>query len=73
MMAAALEAVAVYLAFQAHLAALAQDSALRLKLASYGFALIIATLNYSHYCAPPTPSGRPATPASTGTRRSQSR
>lgn len=52
MMAAALESVAVYLSFQAHLAALAQDSALRLKLASYGFAVIIAVLNYSHYARP---------------------
>jgi hypothetical protein len=49
MMAAALESVAIYLAFHAHLAALARDSALRLKLASYGFAIVIAALNYSHY------------------------
>ena len=47
-----LESIAVYLAFQAHLAQLADDSALRLRLFAYGVALIIAALNYSHYCAP---------------------
>jgi hypothetical protein len=48
-MAAALESIAVYLAFHAHVAALANDSALRLRLASYGFALVIAAMNYSHF------------------------
>jgi hypothetical protein len=52
MMAAALESVAVYLAYHAHVAALANDSALRLRLAAYGFALVIATMNYSHYAGP---------------------
>jgi hypothetical protein len=52
MMAAALESVAVYLAYHAHVAALANDSALRLRLAAYGFALAIATMNYSHYAGP---------------------
>jgi hypothetical protein len=52
MMAAALESVAVYLAYHAHVAALANDSALRLRLAAYGFALAIATMNYSHYARP---------------------
>jgi hypothetical protein len=51
-MAAALESVAVYLAFHAHVAALANDSALRLRLASYGFAAVIGVMNYSHYAAP---------------------
>ena len=51
MMAAALESIAIYLAFHAHVAALANDSALRLRLASYGFAVVIATMNYSHYAA----------------------
>jgi hypothetical protein len=51
-MAAALESVAVYLAYHAHVAALANDSALRLRLAAYGFALAIATMNYSHYARP---------------------
>jgi hypothetical protein len=51
MMAVALEAVAVYLAFHAHIAQLANDSALRLRLASYAFALVIGAMNYSHYAA----------------------
>lgn len=44
-----LESVAVYLAWQAHLALAADDSAMRLRLASYGFAAVIGTMNYSHY------------------------
>jgi hypothetical protein len=57
MMAVALESVAVYLAWHAHVAQLANDSALRLRLAAYGFALVIATMNYSHYMAPGWRSG----------------
>ena len=60
MMAAALESIAIYLAFHAHIAALASDSALRLRLASYGFAAVIAAMNYSHYAAP---GWRPTFPA----------
>lgn len=52
MVAVALESVAVYLAFHAHLAQLANDSALRLRLAAYSFALIIGAMNYSHYARP---------------------
>lgn len=52
LMAVTLESVAVYLAWQAHLAAVANDSALRLRLAAYGFALVIAAMNYSHYAGP---------------------
>jgi hypothetical protein len=52
MMAVALESIAIYLAFHAHLAQLANDSALRLRLGAYGFALIIAACNYSHYAGP---------------------
>ena len=52
LMAVTLESVAVYLAWQAHLAQLANDSALRLRLAAYGFALVIAAMNYSHYAGP---------------------
>jgi hypothetical protein len=48
----ALESVAVYLAWHAHLAQVANDSALRLRLAAYAFALIIGAMNYSHYAAP---------------------
>jgi hypothetical protein len=49
MMAVALECIAVYLAFHAHVAQLANDSALRLRLASYAFGVVIGAMNYSHY------------------------
>lgn len=52
MAAVALESIAVYLQWHAHLAQLANDSALRLRLASYGLALVIAAMNYSHYAGP---------------------
>ena len=48
----ALESVAIYWAWLAHQALVADDSALRPKLAAYGIALIIGALNYSHYCKP---------------------
>jgi hypothetical protein len=51
----ALESVAVYLAYMAHEALKAEDSAYGLRLASYGFGFIIGILNYSHYAA----NGRP--------------
>ena len=41
----------MYLAWQAHLALAADDSALRLRLAAYAFALVIGVMNYSHYMA----------------------
>jgi hypothetical protein len=44
-----LESVAVFLAYNAYLCEKRNDSALRLKLASYLFALFVATINYSHY------------------------
>lgn len=49
---AALESVAVYLAWQAHRALLKNDSALRLRLAAYGWAAGMGVLNYSHYMKP---------------------
>jgi hypothetical protein len=52
LVAVTLESVAVYLAWQAHLALAADDSALRLRLAAYGFAAVIGVMNYSHYMAP---------------------
>ena len=52
LVAVALESIAIYLAWQAHLAQLADDSALRLRLAAYSFALVIGTLNYSHFMLP---------------------
>jgi hypothetical protein len=50
--AAALESIAVYLAYHAHIALIGNDSALRLRLASYGFGLAIGAMNYSHYAGP---------------------
>ena len=58
--AAALESIAIYLAFAAHDALMSEDSAFRLRMGSYGFALIIGALNYSHYAGP---SLRPTFPA----------
>jgi len=52
LVALALESIAIYLAWQAHLAQIADDSALRLRLAAYGMALVIGALNYSHFMAP---------------------
>ena len=51
-MALALESIAVFLALHAHVAALANDSALRLRLSSYGFGLVIGAMNYSHFSGP---------------------
>jgi hypothetical protein len=50
--AAALESIAIYLAYQAHLALISDDSALRLRLASYLFGAGIGVMNYSHYAGP---------------------
>jgi hypothetical protein len=52
LVAVTLESVAVYLAWQAHLAIMADDSAMRLRLAAYAFAAIVGAMNYSHYRAP---------------------
>ena len=62
LVALALESIAVYLAWQAHLAQLADDSAMRLRLAAYGMALLIGALNYSHFDGP---GWRPTVPAVT--------
>lgn len=59
-MALALESIAVFLALHAHVAALANDSALRLRLSSYAFAVVIGTMNYSHFAGP---GWRPTFPA----------
>jgi len=46
------ESVAVYLAWQAHQATMANDTSTRIKLAAYAFALVMGCMNYSHYAAP---------------------
>ncbi len=50
--AAALESVAVYLAYHAHIALISNDSALRLRLGSYAFGVAIGAMNYNHYAGP---------------------
>lgn len=50
--AVALESVAVYLAWHAHIARMSNDSSGRITLSAYGFALVIASMNYSHYAGP---------------------
>lgn len=62
LVALALESIAVYLAWQAHLAQLADDSAMRLRMAAYGMALGIGILNYTHFMGP---GWRPTVPAVT--------
>jgi len=59
MYAAALESIAIYLAYMGHLAQIANDSALRLRLASYSYGLVIGAINYSHYArfSKPTVTG----------------
>lgn len=47
--AVALESIAVFLAYSAHKALLANDSAMRLRLAAYVFAAIVGVTNGSHY------------------------
>jgi hypothetical protein len=47
-----LESVAVYLAWHAHIAKMANDSSGRIMLSAYLFALVIAAMNYSHYAGP---------------------
>lgn len=46
-----IESVAVYLAWHAHLAQMANDSAARLKMGAYSFALVVGLMNYSHYAS----------------------
>jgi hypothetical protein len=47
--AGALESMAVFLAYHAHAALMANDSAARLRLASYGTGLLIGLINASHF------------------------
>ena len=46
------ESVAVYLAWQAHQATMANDTSARIKLGAYLFAVVMGCMNYSHYAAP---------------------
>jgi hypothetical protein len=49
--AVALESIAVFLAYSAHKALLANDSAMRLRMAAYVFAGVVGVTNGSHYLA----------------------
>jgi hypothetical protein len=49
LIAVTVESIAIYLAWHAHLAKMANDTALRLVLGAYSVALLIATVNYSHF------------------------
>lgn len=51
LIAVTIESIAVYLAWHAHMAQMANDSAARLKLGAYSFALLVGAMNYSHYAA----------------------
>lgn len=52
LVAIAIESIAVYLAWHAHLAAMKNDSSTRLKAGAYSFAQVVGAMNYSHYMAP---------------------
>jgi hypothetical protein len=52
LVAAVLESIAIYWAWQAHRARMANDSAFRPQLAAYLFAAGVGALNYSHYMKP---------------------
>lgn len=45
------ESIAVFLAWHAHIAMMKNDSASRLKMGAYIFALAMGAMNYSHYAA----------------------
>lgn len=47
--AAALESIAVFLAYMAHQALLSNDASLRLRLGSYAVGIAIGAINYSHF------------------------
>jgi hypothetical protein len=49
MFAAALESIALYLAFMSHEALMAEDASFRLRMGSYAVAFIVGLMNYSHY------------------------
>jgi hypothetical protein len=49
MFAAALESIALYLAFMSHEALMAEDASFRLRMGSYAVAFTVGLMNYSHY------------------------
>jgi hypothetical protein len=51
LVAAALESIAVFLSYHAHIARIGDDPAFRLQMSAYALALIIGALNYSHWAS----------------------
>ena len=51
LVAAALESIAVFLSYHAHIARIGDDPAFRLQMSAYGLALVIGALNYSHWAS----------------------
>jgi hypothetical protein len=52
LIAVTIESIAVYLAWHAHLATMANDSSSRLKMGAYSFAALVGAMSYSHWAAP---------------------
>jgi hypothetical protein len=52
LVAAALESIAVFLSYHAHIARIGDDPAFRLQMSAYALALVIGALNYSHWASP---------------------
>jgi hypothetical protein len=51
LVAAALESIAVFLSYHAHIARIVDDPAFRLQMSAYALALVIGALNYSHWAS----------------------
>lgn len=51
LVAAALESIAVFLSYHAHVARTGDDPAFRLQMSAYSLALVIGALNYSHWAS----------------------
>lgn len=51
LVAAALESIAVFLSYHAHIARIGDDPAFRLQMSAYSLALVIGALNYSHWAS----------------------
>jgi len=51
LVAAALESIAVFLSYHAHIARIGDDPAFRLQMSAYALALVIGALNYSHWAS----------------------
>jgi hypothetical protein len=52
LVAAALESIAMFISYHAHIARVGDDPAFRLQMSAYALALVIGALNYSHWASP---------------------